>query len=130
MGASSVRQASEAEAIDMLRQHGVAERLSASPERIEKGQCFIVGDALLLILMPHTGDDVEAHIACPRQHWHQIHSLIDTAIQFIAKIGYNSIYTNVAENLPTTANLIMKHGFEWVETIGTERIYRWVSERR
>lgn len=129
MGASSIRQVTKAEALAVLHEPGVIERLPDKPERIHNGQCFIIGDALLLILMPHTGDDVEAHIACPRQHWHQIHSLIDTAIQFIAKIGYNSIYTNVAENLPTTANLIMKHGFKWVDTIGTERVYQWVSER-
>lgn len=130
MGAGSVRQASESEAIEILRQPGVIERLSKPPEKIVNGQCFIVDHGLLLILIPHTGDDVEAHIACPRSEWARIHQLIDSAIQFIAKIGYNSIYTNVAESLPTTANLIMKHGFEWVDTIGTERIYQWVSKQR
>ena len=130
MGTNIVRQASHDEAIDILRQPGVIERLAMQPENIESGQCFVVGDAMLLVLIHHNCESVEAHIACPRSEWARIHQLIDSAIQFIAKIGYNSIYTNVAENLPTTANLIMKHGFEWVNTIGTERIYKWVSKRR
>lgn len=129
MDSNCVKLATEQEALNVLNQPGVLERLPVKPEKIHNGQCFLVNNQMLFILISQDGDGIEAHIACPKTHWKNIHSLIDAGIQFICKIGYNAIYTNVTEHLKTTQNLIMKHGFKEIGRNETERFYKWESVR-
>lgn len=129
MGAVSVRQATDAEALDILKAPGVSHRLSVEADKIHTGTPYLINERLLLILIPHTTNQCEAHIASPRKHWARIHDDIDEALIFISELGYNEVYTTVTDHLVTTHNLICKHGFEKIDQVINEGIYRWVSKQ-
>lgn len=130
MGAVSIRvTASDAEALEILRSPGVRHRLESEPDAIRSGTPYIVNERMLLILIDHTSDACEAHIAAPKRHWRHIHTDINEALKFIVNLGYNQVYTTVTDHLATTKNLICKHGFEKVGQIDSEGIYRWVSKQ-
>lgn len=117
-------------AITILNKKGVIERLDVTPDKIRNGQTYQVNDRMLLILMPHTKTDVEVHIAQPREHWPYIHIDIIEALIFITGIGYNSVYTNVNQNLKTTLNLLKKHDFKAVAIENEEVILKWELEQQ
>lgn len=129
MGANSVRQAQHWEAIGILQSDGVCERLDIYPKEIKKGDCYIVNNRLLLILMPHDSRNVEAHIAQSKSNWKHIHEDIDDSLTFIESMGYNNVYTNVNRKLKTTLNLLRKHGFVALDEQDEEVILVWVSQQ-
>lgn len=129
MDSDNVRAATDAEAIEILKGDGVRHRLSIEPQGIQAGKPYIINDRFLLIVIHHTKDACEAHIASNRANWRYIHTDIHQALNFIQELGYNQVYTNVSENLKTTANLIRKHGFELVDQAGNEGIYQWASKQ-
>lgn len=125
MDSVSVRTATESEAVKALNADGVVERLLAKVDHVDRGDLYIVNERMLLALMPHGDDIVEAHIAQPKKHWAYIHDDIGESLIFIQSIGYNEIYTNVRESLKTTLNLLKKHDFKQIDTINGEVILRW-----
>ena len=126
MGASSI---TEQYAIDILNSEGVLNRLKVAPQKIEKGDLYLINDRMLLILLPLDQGMVEAHIAQPRKEWKHIHDDINESLIFIQGLGYNQVYTNVRSELKTTLNLLLKHGFEKIDQIENEVILRWESKQ-
>lgn len=126
---SNVRPAKEYEVIDLLRSKGVLERLKSYPEHIRQGLLFIVNERMALILIPHSEQITEAHIAESRENIQFIHTDIDESLKFIQSLGYNQVYTNVRNELKTTLNLLIKHGFSAVDTVHSEVILLWASKQ-
>lgn len=126
---SSVVSADNETAIAILNQDGVVDRLKVTPQRIERGNTYLVNGRMLLVLMPIGGDSVEAHIAEPKAHWTHIHIDIEESLKFIQALGYNKVYTNVRNELQTTLNLLIKHGFNAVDVVQNEVILLWESKQ-
>ena len=124
-----IRAAQEAESIRILKSKGVYERLKVEPENIHYGSTSLINDRMLLILIKHSEEMVEAHIAQPKEHWKHIHEDINEALRFIVNLGYSEVQTNVRQELMTTINLLTKHGFKPVQTIDSEVILKWVSKQ-
>jgi hypothetical protein len=114
-------------AITILNKPGIKERLNFEVKEINNGHMFLVNDRMLLVLIPHSKTEVEAHIGQPREHWPYIHNDIKDALIFIIGMGYNSVYTNVSKELKTTLNLLKKHDFKMVELDNNEVILKWES---
>ena len=125
----TVRTLSESDALDIMRSDGVVERLKVTPEVIEQGDLYLVNDRMLLVLIEHSENMVEAHIAQPKSNWTHIHTDIDQSLIFIQSVGYNKVYTNVRESLKTTLNLLKKHGFKHIDMIDGEVILLWPSKQ-
>lgn len=120
-----IREAEAGEATEILSQDGVKERLLVEPTEVKNGQSLIVNDRMLLVLIEHTKDIVEAHIAEPRKHWKHLYSDIEAVIEYCQYRGYKQIFTSVRSELKTTLNLAKKHGFKVYNQIGSEVILKW-----
>jgi len=127
MDSNRIRPATKDESVAILSSKGVVERLNIKPGPIFKGEPFIVNERLLLVLVKHTSEAVEAHIAQIKGNWPHIHQDINDSLIFIQGLGYNEVYTNVRSNLKSTLNLLSKHGFEQIDLIDCEVILKWES---
>jgi hypothetical protein len=127
MDSNSVRPATKDESVAILSSKGVAERLNIKPGPIVKGTAFIVNERMLLVLVKHTYNAIEAHIAQAQDNWPHIHADIADSLIFIQSLGYNEIYTNVRSELKSTLNLLAKHGFEQIDQTDCEVILKWES---
>jgi len=129
MDTDSVRLSHAGEAIGILNSDGVSDRLNAKAEKIHRGMSYIINDRMLLILMDLGDQIAEAHIAQSKSNWPSIHEDIETAIEFIANLGFVEIYTNVRSELKKTINLLTKHNFRIDDTIQSEVILKWESKQ-
>ena len=63
---SSIRDASDEEALEILRDKTVLPFLSVYPDELISVEKYILGERALLVVIPD-GDKVEVHIACRRK---------------------------------------------------------------
>jgi len=129
MDSINIRQATEDEAFEALSSKGVLERLSVKPSKVVYGDSYMVNSRMLLILIEHTREAVEVHIAQPKKHWQNIHEDINQSLNFIQCLGYNEAFTNVREYLKTTLNLLKKHDFKQIDHENGEVILKWESKQ-
>ena len=125
----AVRLATHDEAMEILGAHGVIDRLLVTPKKIIQGVPYLVNGRMLLVLIEHSNESVEAHIGEPKEYWPHIHDDINESLIFIQSLGYNRVYTNVRKSLKTTLNLLKKHEFKQVDTIQDEVILEWESKQ-
>lgn len=121
--------ATESQALEILRGEGVRHRLLVEPKSIVNGDTYIINGRMLLILIEHNSEQVEAHIAINKRNWRHVHDDINEAIRFIVNLEYSEIWTNVREELKTTINLLKKHNFKVFDTVNGEVLLTWVLKQ-
>ena len=121
--------ATESQALEILRGEGVRHRLLVEPKSIVNGDTYLINGRMLLILIEHNSEQVEAHIAINKRNWQHVHDDINEAIRFIVNLEYSEIWTNVREELKTTINLLKKHDFSVFDTVNGEVLLRWVLKQ-
>lgn len=121
--------ATESQALEILRGEGVRHRLLIEPKSIVNGDAYLINGRMLLILIGHNSEQVEAHIAINKRNWQHVHDDINEAIRFIVNLEYSEIWTNVREELKTTINLLKKHDFKVFDTVNGEVLLRWVLKQ-
>jgi hypothetical protein len=125
----AVRPASHEDSLDVLSAHGVIDRLMVTPKEVIQGTPYMINNRMLLVLIEHSKESVEAHIGEPKEYWSHIHDDIEESLIFIRSLGYNRVYTNVRKSLKTTLNLLKKHEFKQVDMIQDEVILEWESKQ-
>lgn len=115
----SVRDASDAEALEILNEPSVRRLIQFDPIGIHPEWAILMIEEKILLLANESDDELEIHIACRYRDRVNIRQIMRSSLDWLARRGYRNIWTTAPESRKGLVKLLeslqfRKVGERWV----------------
>jgi phosphoribosyl-AMP cyclohydrolase len=115
----SVRDASDAEALEILNEPSVRRLIQFDPIGIHPEWAVLMMDEKLLVLVQVNDDDIEIHVACRYRDRGSIRETMKKGIEWFVSKGFKIIWTTAPDSRKGLVKLLeslqfRKFGERWV----------------